>query len=150
MIHMKKLIAAASVMSLLFSGTVLAEENIAANEEAPTEAVTVIEYDYGFEDDGTERLMVPVRAMTTAFSKSSVITWDDTTKTVNIMLGNRIIQMTVDSRIMTVNGTQYNMTSSAMIVDSRIFIPLRDFCHALGISDDKISWDEETQTATIN
>ena len=85
-----------------------------------------------------------------AFSENSIVSWDESSKTVNVLMGSRVIQMTVGSRVMIVNGTEYNMTSTAVIKDGRIFVPLRDFCHALGISDNKIVWDEETQTVTIN
>ena len=37
-----------------------------------------------------------------------------------------------------------------MIKDDYTFISLRDLGYALGLNDDKISWDDATKTATLN
>lgn len=119
----------------------LAEVNSVVEKEISSESESYVE---------SGSMMVPVRGMAMAFSENSIVSWDESSKTVNVLMGSRVIQMTVGSRVMIVNGTEYNMTSTAVIKDGRIFVPLRDFCHALGISDNKIVWDEETQTVTIN
>ena len=51
---------------------------------------------------------------------------------------------------MSINGTNVAMTTAPVIVNERIFIPLRDLGVALGLNDDKIHWDDATKTATLN
>ncbi len=94
--------------------------------------------------------MLPVRAVTEALSGSAIVRWDDATKTVTITFGSRVINMTVGSNVMVINGVNVAMQAKCEITDSRAFIPLRDMGYALGLNDDKIKWDDATKTATLN
>ena len=94
--------------------------------------------------------MLPVRAVTEALSGSAIVRWDDATKTVTITFGSRVINMTVGSNVMVINGVNVAMQAKCEITDSRAFIPLRDMGYALGLNDDKIKWDDTTKTATLN
>ena len=94
--------------------------------------------------------MLPVRAVTEALSGSAIVRWDDPTKTVTITFGSRVINMTVGSNVMVINGVNVAMQAKCEITDSRAFIPLRDMGYALGLNDDKITWDDATKTATLN
>lgn len=82
--------------------------------------------------------MLPVRAVTEALSGSAIVRWDDATKTVTITFGSRVINMTVGSNVMVINGVNVAMQAKCEITDSRAFIPLRDMGYALGLNDDKI------------
>ena len=94
--------------------------------------------------------MLPVRAVTEALSGAAIVRWDDATKTVTITFGQRVINMTVGSRTMVINGVNVAMQAACEITDSRAFIPLRDLGYALGLNDSKIAWDDATKTATLN
>lgn len=94
--------------------------------------------------------MLPVRAVTEALSGSAIVRWDDPTKTVTITFGSRVINMTVGSNVMVINGVNVAMQAKCEITDSRAFIPLRDMGYALGLNDDKIAWDDATKTAKLN
>ena len=94
--------------------------------------------------------MLPVRAVTEALSGSAIVRWDDPTKTVTITFGSRVINMTVGSNVMVINGVNVAMQAKCEITDSRAFIPLRDMGYALGLNDEKIKWDDATKTATLN
>ena len=94
--------------------------------------------------------MLPVRAVTELLSNSAIVRWDDATKTVTIAMGQRIVNMTVGSKMMVINGVNVAMQSKCEITDSRAFIPLRDLGYALGLNDSQISWDDATKTATLN
>ena len=94
--------------------------------------------------------MLPVRAVTEALSKVAIVRWDDPTRTVTITFGSRIISMTVGSSTMNMNGVPVQMQAAVEITGDRAFIPLRDMGYALGLSDDKIAWDDATKTATLN
>ncbi len=94
--------------------------------------------------------MLPVRAVTEALSGAAIVRWDDASKTVTITFGQRVINMTVGSKSMVINGVNVAMQAACEITDSRAFIPLRDLGYALGLNDSKISWDDATKTATLN
>lgn len=94
--------------------------------------------------------MLPVRAVTEALSDSAIVRWDDPTHTVTITFGDRVINMTVGSNVMVINGVEVPMQAKCEITDSRAFIPLRDMGYALGLNDSKINWDDATKTATLN
>lgn len=94
--------------------------------------------------------MLPVRAVTEALSGSAIVRWDDPTHTVTITFGSRVINMTVGSNVMVINGVNVAMQAKCEITDSRAFIPLRDMGYALGLNDEKIKWDDATKTATLN
>ena len=41
------------------------------------------------------------------------------------------------------------MDTSAVIIEDRIYLPLRAIANALGVSDENISWNSATKTASI-
>ena len=95
--------------------------------------------------------MLPVRAVADALSgNAATVLWDDATKTVTIAFGARIISMTIGSKTMNINGVAIQMNAVPVITNSRTFLPLRDLAYALGLTDDKIAWDEATSTVTLN
>lgn len=94
--------------------------------------------------------MLPVRAVTEALSGAAIVRWDDASKTVTITFGQRVINMSVGSKTMVINGVNVAMQAACEITDSRAFIPLRDLGYALGLNDSKIAWDDATKTATLN
>ena len=95
--------------------------------------------------------MLPVRAVADALSgDAATVLWDDATKTVTIAFGARIISMTIGSKTMNINGVAIQMNAVPVITNNRTFLPLRDLAYALGLTDDKIAWDEATSTVTLN
>ncbi len=90
--------------------------------------------------------MLPVRAIAEALD--ATVNWDENTKTVSILRGQRIISIEVGSEEMYINGTKVPMNTKAAIKDERIFVPVRDIASALSISN--IEWNEETKTITLN
>lgn len=93
--------------------------------------------------------MLPVRAVAKALGISdNAVIWDQPTRTVTIMHGQRIISMTLGQKYVTVNGSALPASSAVEIVDGRTFLPMRDLATALGVTD--ITWDSVTRTATLN
>ncbi|MEA4973883.1 hypothetical protein SDC9_115459 [bioreactor metagenome] len=90
--------------------------------------------------------MLPVRAIAEALD--ATVNWNEETKTVSILRGQRIVSMEVGSNEMYINGTKVPMNSKASINDERIFVPVRDVANALSISS--IDWNAETKTITLN
>ncbi|MEA4973951.1 MAG: copper amine oxidase N-terminal domain-containing protein [Candidatus Metalachnospira sp.] len=90
--------------------------------------------------------MLPLRAIAEAFN--ATVNWDDATKTVTILSGQRIISMTIGSKTMYINGTPVAMNTAPEITSSRTFVPVRDLANSLGISN--INWTEASGTVTLN
>ena len=93
--------------------------------------------------------MLPVRAVAVALGiNTNNVLWDQATKTVTILYGQRIITMTVGSKAINVNGSAIPASAAVEITDGRTFLPMRDLATALGVTD--ITWDAATKTATLN
>ena len=93
--------------------------------------------------------MLPVRAVATALGISNNnVLWDQATKTVTILYGQRIITMVVGGNVVNVNGSAIPASASVEIVNGRTFLPMRDLATALGVTN--ITWDQATKTATLN
>ncbi|MBQ9091486.1 MAG: copper amine oxidase N-terminal domain-containing protein, partial [Anaerotignum sp.] len=93
--------------------------------------------------------MLPVRAVAVALGiNTQNVLWDQATKTVTILYGQRIITMQVGAKVVYVNGSAIPSSASVEIVNGRTFLPMRDLATALGVTD--ITWDAATKTATLN
>ena len=89
--------------------------------------------------------MLPVRAISTSLGiDNNNVLWDQATKTVTILYGDRIISMTADASVMYVNGSSIPTSSSVEIVNDRTFLPMRDLATALGVTD--LTWDTDPTT----
>ncbi|MGN0135186.1 copper amine oxidase N-terminal domain-containing protein [Anaerotignum sp.] len=93
--------------------------------------------------------MLPVRAVANALGiDKNAVLWDQPTRTVTIMYGQRIITMTYGQKVIYVNGSALPASSAVEIKDDRTFLPMRDLATALGVLD--IEWDAVNRTATLN
>ena len=108
-----------------------------------TETITLDTPAYINAENYTE---LPLRAVSEAFG--ATVGWDDPSNTVTIMMGQRIVSMTIGSKTMYINGTPVQMNTTPEITNERTFVPVRDLANALGIS--KIDWNEASQTVTLN
>ncbi len=96
-------------------------------------------------------IYLPVRAVADALSgEGATVLWNGETKTVTIAFGARIISMTVGSKVMNINGVEIGTLTAPEITGDRTFLGVRDLGYALGLTDAKINWDGETNTATLN
>jgi hypothetical protein len=108
-----------------------------------------------FIDPENDSTMVPVRFVTEALMDQGSVNWDGSTRTVTIYTDSRVIQFTIGSDQIIVNGVASTMTSAdgsgrpvkAQIANERSFIPFRALGDALGVP---VAWDAETQTAIYN
>ena len=108
-----------------------------------TETITLDTPAYINAENYTE---LPLRAVSEAFG--ATVGWDDPSNTVTIMMGQRIVSMTIGSKTMYINGTPVQMNTAPEITNERTFVPVRYLANALGIS--KIDWNEASQTVTLN
>lgn len=93
--------------------------------------------------------MLPVRAVATALGiNNNNVLWNQASRTVTILYGQRIITMVAGQKVVTVNGNTIPASATVQIKDGRTFLPMRDLAAALGVTD--ITWDAATKTATMN
>ncbi|MBQ9428397.1 MAG: hypothetical protein IJU41_02500 [Clostridia bacterium] len=96
------------------------------------------------------RTMLPVRFLANAFGVSNDgIAWDGATRTATLKNATTEIIITIGAPSMTVNGETVALDSPALIEHDRTYLPVRAIANALGVSNDNISWDEKTNTATL-
>lgn len=93
------------------------------------------------------RTMLPVRFAANAVGVSDDnILWDGVNRKVTILKGDRVIQFTIDSNVMLLNGAAITMDVAPEILAGRTMLPVRYIAQALGAD---IDWDPDTQTVTI-
>ena len=93
--------------------------------------------------------MLPVRAVATALGiNNNNVLWNQASRTVTILYGQRIITMVAGQKVVTVNGNTIPASATVQIKDGSTFLPMRDLATALGVTD--ITWDAATKTATMN
>ena len=95
------------------------------------------------------RAMLPLRAVAVAVGlQQEQIVWDNATKTVTILHGQKIITMTVGKSTMYINGNAVPMNEAVAQKEGRVFLPFRDLATALGITD--IDYDTASRTVIVN
>lgn len=70
-----------------------------------------------------DRTLVPIRAL--AESMGSQVDWNSQTNKADITLGDKKIQLTLNSKTAIVNGQQVTLDVPATRIDNRILVPLR-------------------------
>ncbi len=96
------------------------------------------------------RTMLPVRFLANTFGiDNDGIAWDDATKTATLKNATTTIVITIGAPSMTVNGAAVALDSPAVIESSRTYLPVRAIANALGVTNDNISWNDATKTATL-
>jgi len=94
------------------------------------------------------RTFLPVRYVALALGVSdSNILWDGAAQKVTLLKGDKVVQMTIGSKTLVVNGVAINMDAAPEITNGRTMLPFRFIAQALGAT---VSWDEATQTVTLN
>nr|WP_205664703.1 stalk domain-containing protein [Ammonifex thiophilus] len=98
-------------------------------------------------DPVTNRAMAPMRYIAYAAGVTPEnILWNPETRTATFMKGDRVVQVTADSNILVVNGTQIAMDAKAVIKDGRFFLPVRWLSVALGC---QVEWDAQNQQVIV-
>ncbi|MGO0123432.1 stalk domain-containing protein [Desulfothermobacter acidiphilus] len=98
-------------------------------------------------DPVTNRAMAPMRYIAYAAGVTPEnILWNPETRTATFMKGDRIVQVTADSNILVVNGTNVAMDVKAVIKDGRFFLPVRWLSVALGC---QVDWNAQTQEVIV-
>ncbi|WZL73580.1 stalk domain-containing protein [Clostridiaceae bacterium 35-E11] len=161
-VKFKKQICIAAVITMLSSNTVMAAETIKmpadVKEKIMQEVKFVLDdtnYIVGNETKKADtapyikngRAMMPIRYAAEAVGvNSDDVKWDEETKTVTIFKGDHIIQLTVGSDLIVVDGKKIKMDTAAEIKDGRMMLPVSFIARALGT---EVEWNSVTRTITI-
>ena len=90
------------------------------------------------------RTLVPVRAIFEALGAS--VDWNQETKTVTSVLGDKTVKLTIDSNIMYVNDTEFELDVAAEIINDRTLVPVRAVSEAF---ECKVGWNDAIKTVLI-
>lgn len=94
------------------------------------------------------RTYFPVRYVAQALGiTGDNVVWDGAQRTVTIFRANRIVQVTIGSTTMLVNGVPLTMDVAPEITAERTMLPIRFVAQGLGVN---VNWDAATQTITLN
>jgi hypothetical protein len=94
------------------------------------------------------RTFLPVRFIANALGVNDAnIMWDEATRKVTIISGDRVVQLTIGSKVLLLNGAAITMDVAPMITNDRTVLPVRWVAQALGA---EITWDATEQTVTID
>lgn len=94
--------------------------------------------------DKNNRVQVPVRFVSEALGAK--VGWTSKTKTVSIQLEDTSVNLVIDKKTYTVNGTSKQMDTAALRKSNRTFVPLRFVSEALGAN---VKWDSQNFTVSI-
>lgn len=94
-----------------------------------------------------DRAFLPVRFTAEAFGVSGDnIIWDEAGRKLTLIKGDHVVQLSIGSRAMLVNGRPTAMDVAPEIISGRIMLPLRYIAQALGCT---ISWDDATRQVLL-
>lgn len=91
------------------------------------------------------RTLVPVRFIAEGFGAE--VGWNPETRTVTLVDGNTVIQLTIDSTIAYVNGERRVLDVAPTIINSRTMLPVRFISENFGAT---VGWDDATRKVTVS
>ncbi len=93
------------------------------------------------------RTYMPIRYVAYALGITDAnILWDGAAQTVTLMKGDKVVQLKVGSKAISINGAAVTMDVAPEITSSRTMLPISFVANAFGAT---ASWDAATQTVTI-
>lgn len=90
------------------------------------------------------RTMLPIRAVIEAMGGG--VAWDGATRTISLSLGEKKLNLRVDSAEMWDSEGTYTIDTAPVIIGGRTMVPVRAVVEYFGAS---VSWDGATKTTTI-
>jgi hypothetical protein len=91
------------------------------------------------------RTFLPLRFAADAAGTEEIL-WDAARKTVTLIRGDRVVQVTVGSTTMLINGAAVTMDVAPEIVDGRTMLPIRWVGMALRAN---VNWNDAAKTVTV-
>lgn len=95
--------------------------------------------------DDNNRTLIPVRFVSEALG--AIVEWNQDNQEVIIKDNNIIINLSIGSNSIFINGKEERMDTKAILKEDRTFVPLRFVSEALNCN---VTWDQEFYIAKIN
>ena len=96
--------------------------------------------------DNNGNVLLPLRAVAGTLNiDAQNIIWDTQTQTITIKQAEKTICYTIGSNVMTINGVASQMNTAPIVQNGVTFLPLRSLLNSLGITNNNIQWDSNTQ-----
>lgn len=93
------------------------------------------------------RTYLPVRYVGYALGISPAnVLWDNSTRTATFIKGNRVVQVTVASKVLKINGASVTIDVAAEMKNGRVMVPFRWIAQAFGA---QVDWNGTSQTVTV-
>lgn len=87
---------------------------------------------------------VPMRVIVDAFGGK--VTWNDDSKRVTVMRGNRFLDLTINKKQFTRNGERCVANVASIVYQGRTLVPLRCVSEQLGLT---VTWEQRTKSIVI-
>lgn len=91
------------------------------------------------------RTLIPVRSVFE--SLGAEVSWEESTETVSILKGSKVIKFKVGSNRGYIDGEQVEIDIPASIINGRTMVPVRFIAEELGF---EVAWDGEKRVVLIN
>ncbi len=91
-----------------------------------------------------DRTMLPIRFVAETFG--ATVEWNETTRAVNVTLGDVKVSLIVGEGFAIVNGEAKVLDSASFIENDRTYLPVRFVMESLGL---KVEWNETTRQVTV-
>ncbi|TFE29019.1 phosphodiester glycosidase family protein [Cohnella luojiensis] len=98
-----------------------------------------------FVQKGTNTNYLPLRFV--ADSLGAQVVWNNKTKRVTVLRGDRMLELWVGSENMTVNGVRQPIAVAPIVIKGSVYVPVRVISEQLG---QKVDWASKTKTITIH
>lgn len=95
--------------------------------------------------DDADRTMVPVRFVSEKLGAE--VLWDNKAQIVTINYKGKVITMPVNSKVVTVDGVEQTLDTSAILSEGRVVVPLRFVSETL---DTIVKWDGSYNAITVS
>lgn len=115
---------------------IVGQPNYQVNDQVkPMDAATFIE---------NNRTYVPVRYLGDALNAKT--TWNQKIKMVTLLLNSIRVDLSMDSKIITINGQPNPMDVAPMLKNNRTYLPARPIAEAFGF---KVKWEKESKKVVV-
>jgi hypothetical protein len=115
------------------------------NTQATVDGVKVKLPGAPFVQKGTNTNYLPLRFV--ADSLGAQVVWNNKSKRVTVLRGDRMLELWVGSENMTVNGVRQPISVAPIVIKGSVYVPVRVISEQLG---QKVDWASKTKTITIH
>ncbi len=114
------------------------------NKQATVDGAKVTLPGAPFIQKGTNTNYLPLRFV--GDTLGAQVVWDNKTKRVTVLRGDKMLELWVGKDTMTANGIRQPVPAAPLLIKGSVYVPVRLISEQLG---QKVDWENKTQTITI-